>query len=172
MVVSAVVNFFCFSHLYKVAREEDSIALEADALHLKTDVYTSIGVALGLVLISFTGKKILDPIIAIAVALLIIKEAWDLCSSAFSPLLDSSLPEEEEAAILNILEEHGSADFQFCHLKTRKSGPNRFIDFHAKVKPDIPVSKADEMSKHLQEEIEQLIPNAHIHINIEAQDEN
>jgi cation diffusion facilitator family transporter len=170
MVVSAAVNYLVSGYLYKVAKEEDSIALEADALHLKTDVYTSAGVALGLILISFTGVKILDPIIAIAVALLIIKEAWHLCSSAFSPLLDSSLPEDEEAAIQKILEEHGSGDFQFCHLRTRKSGPNRFIDFHAKVKPNIPVSKADEMSKHLQQEIEQLVPNAHIHVNIEAQD--
>jgi len=171
MAASAVINFFVSSHLYKVSKEEDSIALEADALHLKTDVYTSAGVAAGLLTIKMTGIHLLDPIIAIAVALLILFEAWQLCSSAFSPLLDGSLPAEEEAAIREILEEHVTGDFTFCHLRTRKSGPNRFVDFHARIRPSMPVKQANEITRHLREEIQDIMPNVHVHVNVEPMDE-
>jgi cation diffusion facilitator family transporter len=171
MAVSAVVNFFVSRHLYKVAREEDSIALEADALHLKTDVYTSIGVCVGLIMIRVTGFAILDPIVAIAVALLIVREAWHLSSAAFSPLLDSSLSDEEEKIISEILNRHFSEDFHFCNLRTRKSGSRRFIDFNARVSPNMPIKKATEMTKHVEQDIEECIPNVSCQINVQAMDE-
>ena len=171
MIVSALMNFFVSKYLYKVAKDEDSIALEADALHLKTDVLTSAGVALGLILIMLTGISILDPLVAIVVAMLIVREAWHLCSNAFNPLLDTSLSDEEEEVISQILNEHFTTDFHFCHLKTRKSGPNKFIDFYARVSPEIPIKEANEMTKHLQNEIQGLIPNTHFQINVEAMDE-
>lgn len=83
MAVSAVVNIIVSRHLYKVARQTDSVALEADALHLKTDVITSAGVALGLVLIWLTDWHVLDPIIALVVAVIIIYESWMLLRKAF-----------------------------------------------------------------------------------------
>lgn len=171
MLASAAANFFVSRHLYKVAREEDSIALEADALHLKTDIYTSAGVALGLILIKITGVSILDPLVAIAVATLILYEAWHLCKNAFAPLLDSSLSQEEEGVILSILEDHFTKDYHFCHLKTRKSGPNKFVNFNARVSPEIPIKEANKMTKHVQQEIQALIPNTILHINVEAMDE-
>ena len=95
------VLFRCCELGYFISVDEngcqtDSVALEADALHLRTDVYTSAGVAGGLFLLWITGIQLFDPLIAIGVALLIIKAAYDLVK-AFSPLLDGSLPEEEEA---------------------------------------------------------------------------
>lgn len=171
MTASSVINYFVSRHLYQVAREEDSIAIEADALHLKTDVYTSAGVALGLLTMKVTGIHILDPIVAIVVALLILREAWHLCGNAVSPLLDSSLPDDEEEIIKRVLEEHVNCDFQFCHLRTRKSGPNRFVDFHAQINPTMPVRKANEITRHLQEEIESLVPNVHVHVNVEPIDD-
>jgi len=171
MLVSALINQWVSTLLYKVAQEEDSIALEADALHLKTDVYTSAGVGIGLILIKITGLTIIDPIAAILVALLILKEAWNLCLKAFNPLLDSSLPEKEEKIIEQILKEHTNKDLQFAQLKTRKSGPYRFVDFHVITDPDISVKKADEMTKHIRKEIENSIPNVHVHINLEPKKE-
>ncbi|HBT20807.1 MAG TPA: cation transporter [Peptococcaceae bacterium] len=167
MMISALINLIVSSILYKVAREEDSIALEADALHLKTDVLTSAGVGIGLILIKITGFSVIDPIAAILVALLILKEAWNLCLNAFNPLLDSSLPEKEEKIIEQILKKYTNNNLQFDHLKTRKSGPYRFVDFHVITDPDISVKKADEMTKHIIKEIENSIPNVHVHINIE-----
>ena len=90
MSVSAVTNFFVSRHLYRVAKRTDSIALEADALHLKTDIYTSAGVASGLILIWLTGIRIIDPIVAILVALLILRESYELLNRAYKPLLDTA----------------------------------------------------------------------------------
>ncbi|HEY9122812.1 MAG TPA: cation diffusion facilitator family transporter, partial [Bacteroidales bacterium] len=99
MFVSAVANFFVSRYLYKVAKKTDSIALEADALHLKTDVYTSLGVAIGLLLIWATGWHFLDSVIAVFVATLIVKEAVHLLRAAYAPLLDASLSESEVEVI-------------------------------------------------------------------------
>ncbi|MBP2642113.1 MAG: Cobalt-zinc-cadmium resistance protein [Firmicutes bacterium] len=96
MTISAIINFLVSRKLYQVSKEEDSMALEADALHLKTDVYTSLGVGVGILLIKLTGFTVLDSIVAIMVALLIIKEAWVLCKNAFDYLIDVRLSDEEE----------------------------------------------------------------------------
>lgn len=77
MLTAALINFFVSKKLYQVAKEEDSMALEADALHLKTDVYTSLGVGFGILLIKITGFVVLDSIVAILVALLIIKSTMN-----------------------------------------------------------------------------------------------
>jgi cation diffusion facilitator family transporter len=90
MAVSAVINILVSRRLYKVAHETHSVALEADALHLKTDVYTSAGVAVGLALILITDIRWLDPVVAILVAFFIIRESYELMKRAFWPLLDSA----------------------------------------------------------------------------------
>ncbi|NLO20935.1 MAG: cation transporter [Syntrophomonadaceae bacterium] len=141
MIVSGLINLLVSSKLYKVAKEEDSMALEADALHLKTDVYTSFGVAVGLLLIKATGLFILDPIVAILVALLIIKEAGVLCKSAFEYLLDTKLTDAEEEKIVEIIKAHGYPIKDFHKLKTRKSGHMKHIDFHICVDPLLTVEE-------------------------------
>src|SRR5471030_345494 len=95
MFISSAVNFIVSKKLYKVAKKEDSIALEADALHLKADVYTSLGVGLGLLLIWITNFNYLDPVVAILVAIFILKESFNLLKTAFNPLLDIKLSDEE-----------------------------------------------------------------------------
>jgi cation diffusion facilitator family transporter len=130
MAVSAIVNTFVSRRLYKVARQTDSVALEADALHLKTDVITSAGVALGLALIWVTGWHVLDPIIAIGVAVIIIYESWMLLSKAFSPLLDTALSPSEMKKLTGLLEE---MNIDYHDLKTRAAGHQRFVEFHLDV---------------------------------------
>jgi cation diffusion facilitator family transporter len=132
MVISAVINTFVSRQLYKVARKTDSVALEADALHLKTDVITSAGVALGLALMWITGWHIMDPIIALMVALLIIYESWMLLRKAFSPLLDTALSTEEIEKLERILDE---MDVEYHDLRTRAAGHLRFVEFHLDVPP-------------------------------------
>lgn len=130
MAISAIVNFFVSRRLYKVARQTDSVALEADALHLKTDVITSAGVALGLGLIWLTGWHVLDPIIALAVAVIIIYESWMLLRKAFFPLLDTALSHDEMEKLTGILEE---MKVDYHDLKTRAAGHQRFVEFHLDV---------------------------------------
>ncbi|MFZ3172274.1 MAG: cation diffusion facilitator family transporter [Carboxydocellales bacterium] len=167
MGISAIVNWFISSRLYKVAKETDSVALEADALHLRTDVYTSLGVLIGLVAIKLTGLNILDPLVAIAVALLIIKTAWDLTKTSFVQIIDARLPQEEETLVINILEQHSGNFVEFHELRSRKSGAERFIDLHIVVPRQWPVLDVHQLCDHLEERIEEALPRAHVLIHIE-----
>ena len=130
MAISAVVNIFVSRRLYKVAKLTDSVALEADALHLKTDVITSAGVAIGLGLIWITGWHVLDPIIALLVAVIIIYESWMLLRKAFFPLLDTALSQSEMKKLTDILEE---MNVHYHDLRTRAAGHQRFVEFHLDV---------------------------------------
>ena len=102
MAISIVVNVVVSRHLLKVAKATDSLALEADAAHLTTDVLTMSGVLIGLVAVKLTGIEIIDPIVAIMVALLIVKAGIQIIAKSFGGLMDTSLPESEKAAIENV----------------------------------------------------------------------
>lgn len=167
MGISALVNTVVSRKLYKVAKREDSIALEADALHLKTDVYTSLGVALGLLLIAVTKIAILDPIVAILVAILIIKESWVLCKSAFTPLIDAKLPDDEEDIIVAILDKYNEHIVDYHALRTRKSGHIRYIDFHVTLEDGVTLKEARGIIKDIEADIEGALNNIEVNIYIE-----
>lgn len=164
MAVSAIVNWLVSRRLYKVARETGSIALEADALHLKTDVYTSAGVAAGLVLIILTGIKWFDSAIAILVALFIIKESAGLLRRAFWPLLDSSWAPEEITALENKLSE---MDVSYHDLRTRKAGNYRFVDVHVEVPKDESVDNAHQYCDMIENELSKIYEGITVTIHIE-----
>jgi len=167
MVFSGFINLIVSRILYKVAKEEDSIALEADALHLKTDIFTSIGVAAGILLIKLTGVTVLDPIAAILVASLIIKESWGLLKNAFMPLLDARLSNEEVKIITDTIQEFSSEIIDFHKLRTRKAGGERHIDFHLTLEDSTTVKEAHDLSEDIERLIEQRIRNANVHIHFE-----
>lgn len=164
MAVSAIVNSLVSRKLYQVAKKTDSIALEADALHLKTDVYTSAGVAVGLLLIWLTGWAFLDPVIAIGVAMLILKESFNLLKHAFSPLLDASLSEEENSIIR---EEISRYSFSFHNLRTRKSGHYRFADLHLEMPENMELRDVHLICDEIEDRIMKKI--AHIEVNIHVE---
>jgi len=173
MAISAIVNLIVSRNLYKVAKETDSIALEADALHLKTDVYTSVGVAAGLSVIwiieLFFHKTvtIIDPIVAIFVALLILKESFHLLKSAYKPLIDTALPENEVIRINEIIGECLSEEMSFHRVRTRKSGFIRHVDFHL----DLPGNTSLRDAHSLCDTIEEKIKNAYPYIEVEIHTE-
>ncbi|MDR3644729.1 MAG: cation diffusion facilitator family transporter [Clostridia bacterium] len=168
MLFSAVVNFFVSRFLFKTAKQEDSIALEADALHLKTDVWTSLGVAVGITLITlFPAVPILDPIVAILVACLIIKEAFSLCRNAFSPLLDSKLSDEEEKKIAAVIENYRCKIVDFHSLRTRKSGSVKYIDFHLTVAHEMTVEQSHSLCEQIECDLEAAICHTNVNIHIE-----
>ena len=102
-------------------------------MHLRTDVYTSVGVLAGLVAIKLTGITILDPIVAIVVACIILKAAYDLTKSAFFNILDIKLPDDEEAIIHDVMHNYSTEFLEYHKLRTRKSGHIRHIDMHLRV---------------------------------------
>jgi cation diffusion facilitator family transporter len=167
MSISAMVNFFVSRKLYKAARETSSIALEADALHLKTDVYTSAGVAFGLLLIWLTGYHILDPIVAILVAILILKESVELFMKAYSPLLDSSLSVKEIESIKSIINGHCTEEINFHDLRSRKAGNYNYIDFHLNLPENLTVKEAHKICDAIENDIKSNLKNTEVNIHVE-----
>lgn len=167
MAISAIVNVVVSRKLYKVAKETDSIALEADALHLKTDVYTSGGVAIGLALIWFTGYYFLDPVVAILVALLILKESYQLFRKAYGPLLDIALPEEDVETISRVIREHCRGNIDFHNLRTRKSGNYKYVDFHLNLPSNMTVKEAHDLCDLIEQNIKKLVDHAEVTIHVE-----
>lgn len=164
MLISAAVNFFVSKRLYKVAKETESVALDADALHLKTDVYTSLGVGVGLLLIEITGYQILDPIVAILVALLILKESLHLLRRAFFPLLDTSWDKEEYNRLVNILEQ---MNVSYHDLKTRKAGNYRFVDFHIEMPSEMQLANVHEFCDRIETRLMREFRNIKVSIHAE-----
>jgi cation diffusion facilitator family transporter len=167
MGVSALVNVVVSRHLFKVAKETESVALEADALHLRTDVWTSLGVMAALVIIYLTDWQWVDPVVAIGVAVLIGYAAYTLTRRTLSELVDAPLPEEETKVIKEILHGHVGMHIGWDSIRTRKAGPDRHIDLHLHFPPSMPVSEAHEISHHIQEDIEKRLPRSHVLIHLE-----
>lgn len=164
MLVSAIVNMYVSRKLYKVARETNSVALEADALHLKTDVYTSLGVSLGLGLIMVTGINWFDPIIAILVALFIIKESYNLLNKAFTPLLDTAWNEDE---IEEVKKKLGSMGVHYHNLRTRLAGNYRFLDIHMEMPKEESVGDAHAYCDKIENELTSIYKNISVTIHVE-----
>ncbi|MBE3578386.1 MAG: cation transporter [Caldanaerobacter subterraneus] len=169
MLFSALINSVVSFYLFKVAKREDSIALKADAMHLLTDVFTSLGVAAGLVVIRFTGINILDPVIAIFVAFLIIKASVDLTKEALKDLTDTSLPVEELKEIEEIIKSNPEIT-SFHKLRTRKSGQKREIDVHLRVRRDANIVEAHELSHKVSKQIIDKFPEANVTVHIEPEE--
>lgn len=167
MAVSVVVNILVSRHLLRIARETDSIALEADARHLTTDVYTSLGVLGGLIVVRITGLNILDPIIALGVALFILKTAYDVIRRAFPALIDVRLPEDEEVLIASCISEHFGELVGFHELRTRKAGSERYIDLHLVMAKSASIEEAHRLCDHLEEDIKTKLTNASVTIHVE-----
>lgn len=167
MALSAALNFVVSRQLMKVAARTESVALEADALHLTTDVYTSLGVFVGLVIVRVTGIWVLDSVIAIGVATLIVRAALDLTRRSFSDLLDARLPQHEEGKIAAVLEEHSGLFREYHKLRSRRSGADRHIDFHLVVDPDVTVAEAHALADHLENEIRNCFPESSVTTHLE-----
>jgi len=167
---SALINVFVSYQLMRVAKKTDSVALEADALHLRTDVYTSAGVFAALLIIRFTGWHILDPAIALVVAVIITKAAYDLLKKAFFPLIDVSLPEEERKIIAEVLTSHAEKFVEFHELRTRKAGAERYVDLHLVVPRNMSIAEVHDLCDTLEQDINHRISGTQVLIHAEPCD--
>jgi cation diffusion facilitator family transporter len=168
MFFSAGVNTLVSRRLYKVARQEDSIALEADAFHLKADVITSLGVGVGLLLIWITGLHYLDPVVAILVALFIVREAFDIMKNAFNPLLDEKLSDAEIQIIKSAIDKRKGVYCGFHELRTRRSGSTKYIDLHLVVPQKMSVQEAHQICDDIESDIHKSLKNAQVMIHAET----
>ena len=171
MAFSAVLNFFVSRFLHKIAHRTDSVALEADAWHLTTDVYTSLGVFAGLIVVEITHWYILDPIIAIVVALLILRAAWNITRKSVRDLVDERLPQAEEDIITASILEHVGELAGFHELRTRKAGSQRYIELHLVLPKKVTVEEAHKLCDHLEEDIKGKLPEGNVTIHCEPCDQ-
>jgi len=174
MLISSAANLFVSNRLFCVGRETDSVALQADAWHLRTDVYTSAGVMAGLAII-WTGEHLfpavdlhwIDPLVAIFVALLIIKAAYKLTLESAQDLMDVCLPAEEEEDIRKHIMVFAPTVRGFHKLRTRKAGACRFVEFHVRVDAGMSVDESHRISDMIADAIKHHFPGTNVTIHIE-----
>jgi len=167
MLVSIITSILLSRHLLKVSRAVDSIALQAVAHNIAADVYSAVAVLAGLIAIQFTRLSILDPIIALLVALFILKVAYDVMKRSFGGLVDVRLPVAEENEIKSCIREHYSRLVSFHGLRTRKAGSQRFIALHLIMPKNASVEEAHLMCDHLEQDIESRLQHASVTIHVE-----
>jgi cation diffusion facilitator family transporter len=168
-VLAAGANLLCGWFLLKGARDHRSITLEADAHHLLTDVWTTAGVIAAVAVVYFTGWLILDPIIAIAVAMQILWIGWVLIRRSFEGLMDKAIPGDERGKIVAVLEQQvKAAGGDYHRLRTRVSGKKSFVDVHVLVPGSMSVRDGHDLAHRVEQEIAATIPHVEVLTHLEA----
>jgi cation diffusion facilitator family transporter len=165
--INAVVGVL----LVRAGKKHNSIAVEADGRHLLTDVWTTAGVVLALVLVELTGVRQLDSIIALVVAANIVRTAWELIRRSFDGLMDHALPQGEQEAVRAAIEAHLGPGMDYHALRTRLAGSRRFVDFHLLVPGEMTVKEAHALTDRVEEAIQALFPGVEVTVHIEPIEE-
>jgi cation diffusion facilitator family transporter len=166
-VAAAGANALCASIMLKAARVHRSITLEADARHLLTDVWTTAGVFVGVLLVQFTGWLRLDPIIAIVVALQILWTGWTLIGRSFQGLMDRAIPDEDQEKIIAVLSTLHDRGCDYHALRTRVAGAKSFVDVHVLVPGRLSVQEGHDLVENLENEIQAKLPHVEVLTHLE-----
>lgn len=167
MLVSIAVSFFLSRHLLRVSHVTDSVVLEAVARNISADVFSAAGVLAAMVVIRITGLHIIDPIVALLIAVLIARSGYKMMRKSFGVLVDVRLPREEEDIVTATLTEHAGAFAGFHGMRTRKAGSQRFIDLHLVMRRDISVEEAHRMCDHLEADLRDRLNDVSVTIHVE-----
>jgi cation diffusion facilitator family transporter len=166
-VAAALANAACAWVMLRAARAHRSITLEADARHLLTDVWTTAGVFVGVILVQTTGWLRLDPLVALAVALQILVTGWQLMTRSFDGLMDRAIPDEDRGVIVGVLEtlRHQGSDYHA--LRTRVAGAKSFVDVHVLVPGSMSVQAGHDLVERLENEIQSKLPHVEVLTHLE-----
>lgn len=156
-VVAAICNWITARILLRAGEQHNSITLTAGAHHLLADVWTSGGVVVGVFIVALTGWQPLDPLLAIIVALHILRSGLRLVRQAVYGLMDTSLPPSELAQVTNILEKYSSQKVYYHALRTRQSGAQRFVTVHIQVPGAWSVQKGHSLLEEIERDLRQAI---------------
>ncbi|MCS7173286.1 MAG: cation diffusion facilitator family transporter [Armatimonadetes bacterium] len=167
VALATLANYLTARFLLRISREVRSLALEADARHLLADVLTSLAALGGVGLVRLTGLEWLDPVVGGAVGLHIVRMGAGVYREALGGLMDQSLPPPEEARIRAILDAHRDEIVDYHALRTRRVGPQRFVDLHLVLHRTLPVGEAHTLCDRLEEDIRGELPDADITIHVE-----
>ena len=164
---ATAINFGTARVLFAAGRRNDSITLEADAQHLMTDVWTSVGVIVGVGAAVLTGWHRLDAIVAIAVAVNVLRSGGKLLWRSMLGLLDTALPDDMVGTIRAILDAHSAEGVRYHALRTRQAGARRFIAFHILVPGGWTVQRGHDLLEAIEEQIRAAVPNSTIDTHLE-----
>lgn len=166
-VVASLINLFAARELLKAGRAHNSITLEADAKHLMTDVWTSVGVIIGVGLVWLSGWLWLDPLIALVVAANIVWTGWHLMSQSASGLMDAAIPAEQIASIEAVLATYREQGLDFHALRTRQAGRQAFISLHVLVPGVWTVQRGHDVVENVEADIRKVVPFSHMTTHLE-----
>ena len=166
MAFAVLANFLVSRYLFYVAKQSDSVSLRADAEHLQTDIFSSLGVLAGLVLIKLTGYTILDPIIAIIVAVIILKAGFSISKETLNNLLDGSISTEDIEKIETVLK-NNTVIKGYKNIKGRKSGQYKEIELTILFNPDMKISCCHNICDQIENDIKSELGNVTTTIHAE-----
>ena len=168
---ASIANLGVSTWLFRRARETSSAALEGDAAHLRTDAYTSIGVLIGLGLVSVTGADWLDPVVALIIAGAIVVTGVRITMGSVRVLVDEALPDEDVAAITRAIESFADRGVVGYHqLRTRQAGARRYVDLHVQFAHGTTLEEAHRLGHEIQDTIEDELNGADVLIHLEPED--
>jgi cation diffusion facilitator family transporter len=165
--LASLINLGVARVLMKAGERHQSIALEADARHLMTDVWTSVGVIAGVAAVAATGWQRLDPAIALLVAANIVWTGVQLIRRSASGLMDAALPAAQQAAVQRVLEAYQAQGLDFHALRTRQAGARHFVSVHVLVPGDWTVRRGHDLLETIEAEIRAVLPRAHVTTHLE-----
>jgi len=167
MIISLIASFCVTRYLRRIAKATDSSALEADALHFATDVYTNLALLLGLLFMFWFELPWLDPFMSLLVAVYIMIAAFRLLRQGMRDILDEQLPETAHTEIEQLIETYKGELFDYHNLRTRRAGSQKLIDFHLTVCKHLSVNEAHRITDQLEDRIAKHIGNSDVTIHIE-----
>lgn len=171
LIISAaasIVNLAVSLVLLRAGKRSNSITLEANAKHLMTDVWTSVGVVVGVGAVALTGWVRLDPVVAILVAANIIWSGYQIIRKSVLGLMDTGLPPADQTAIQEILEKYQQDDIKFHALRTRQAGARAFVSFHVLVPGEWTIQRGHDLVEHIELELRQALPQLTIDTHLES----
>jgi cation diffusion facilitator family transporter len=166
-IACLIINLAVALLLLRVGRRSGSIILEADGLHLMTDVWTSLAVIAGLALVWLTGRPWFDPVIGVIIAVHVLRSGWGLIARSFNGLMDHSLPLDEQNAVRDAIRGFIQPEMDFHALRTRQAGARRFVDFHLLVPGAWTVRRAHDLVDKIEEAVRTALPGAQVTVHIE-----
>jgi cation diffusion facilitator family transporter len=171
VALATVVNLVVSTYLYRRAAATQSAALAGDAAHLRTDAMTSLGVVVGLALVSITDEAWIDPVVALAIAVAIVFTGLRVVAGSWRVLVDEALPDTETAAIREAIESYGDRGVAGYHeLRTRRAGPRRYVDVHIQFRSGTTLEDAHGIAHALQGTIRDRLQGADVLIHLEPED--
>ncbi len=165
---ASVINLIVAQILLRASKRDNSITLEANSQHLMTDVWTSVGVTLGVGAVVLTGWQRLDPIVALIVAANIIWSGIHIVRKSVLGLMDTALPVDEQLVVQKVLDKHMQKHVQYHALRTRQSGSRRFVSLHVLVPGNWTVQRGHQFLERIEADIRQVLPSVTVFTHLES----